>query len=97
MNELLALHTGRSVDQIARDTERDYYMSAEEAMAYGIVDRVVSQRTTAASGETDASPKKGLGNGPAGPKASAARSSGTKKATKKSKDSKQGSSDGSNS
>ena len=44
MNEILAALTGRQVDQIARDTERDYYMSAEEAMKYGIVDRVVSRR-----------------------------------------------------
>lgn len=44
MNEILALHTGREVEEIARDTERDYYMSAVEAMAYGVVDRVVSHR-----------------------------------------------------
>lgn len=44
MNEILARHTGRSVVQIAQDTERDYYMSADEAMEYGVVDRVVSHR-----------------------------------------------------
>ncbi len=44
MNEILAVHTGRSVEEIARDTERDYHMSGEEALAYGLVDRVVSQR-----------------------------------------------------
>jgi ATP-dependent Clp protease protease subunit len=44
MNELLAEHTGKPVDEIAKDTERDYYMSGEEARAYGIVDRVVSRR-----------------------------------------------------
>ena len=44
MNEILATHTGRGVEQIAMDTERDYYMSAEEAQDYGIVDVVTSQR-----------------------------------------------------
>jgi ATP-dependent Clp protease protease subunit len=47
MNEIMAHHTGREADEIASDTERDYYMSAEEAMAYGVVDRVVSHRDAA--------------------------------------------------
>jgi len=53
MNEILASHTGRSLEQIASDTERDYYMGAEEAQEYGIVDSVANQR--AASEATDAS------------------------------------------
>ena len=44
MNEILAVHTGNSAEQIARDTERDYYLSAEEAREYGLVDRVASRR-----------------------------------------------------
>ena len=44
MNEILASHTGRDALEIAEDTERDYYMSAEEAREYGIVDAVVSER-----------------------------------------------------
>ena len=44
MNEILASHTGRDLEQIAGDTERDYYMSAEEARDYGIVDVVTNQR-----------------------------------------------------
>ena len=44
LNEILSHHTGRAVDAIARDTERDYYMSAEESMSYGVVDRVVCHR-----------------------------------------------------
>ena len=44
LNEILSHHTGREVDAIARDTERDYYMSAEESMSYGVVDRVVCHR-----------------------------------------------------
>lgn len=44
LNEILARHTGKDIDQIDRDTERDYFMSAEEAKAYGIVDDVLSPR-----------------------------------------------------
>jgi len=44
MNQILAHHTGRDADQIAIDTERDYYMSGEEAREYGVVDRVVERR-----------------------------------------------------
>jgi ATP-dependent Clp protease protease subunit len=43
MNEILAAHTGRAMDEIARDTERDYYMSGEEARDYGLIDRVVTR------------------------------------------------------
>ena len=46
MNQILADHTGREVEQIARDTERDYYMSAHEALDYGLIDRVMSRRET---------------------------------------------------
>ncbi len=53
MNEILAFHTGREIEQIAEDTERDYYMSAEEAKDYGIVDAVTSQRVVETSGEDD--------------------------------------------
>jgi ATP-dependent Clp protease protease subunit len=44
LNEILAHHTGKDVSQIAEDTERDYYFSGEEALAYGIVDEVASRR-----------------------------------------------------
>ncbi len=44
MNEILATHTGKSVEEIARDTERDYHLSGEEALEYGLVDRVVTER-----------------------------------------------------
>jgi ATP-dependent Clp protease protease subunit len=47
MNQILADHTGQSVEEIARDTERDYYMSGDEAQAYGIVDRVIRERDAA--------------------------------------------------
>jgi ATP-dependent Clp protease protease subunit len=44
MNEILAAHTGKSVVEIARDTDRDYHMTGDEAVAYGLIDRVVRQR-----------------------------------------------------
>ena len=44
VNRLLAKHTGRAVEQIERDFDRDNYMSAEEAKAYGIIDHVIKER-----------------------------------------------------
>ena len=44
LNEILAANTGKPYDVIAQDTERDYYMSAEEAKAYGVVDDVITSR-----------------------------------------------------
>jgi ATP-dependent Clp protease, protease subunit len=44
MNELMAKHTGRPVEQIERDMDRDRFMSAEEAKAYGLIDNVISHR-----------------------------------------------------
>ena len=44
LNEILAANTGKSVEEIARDTERDNYMTAQEAVAYGLIDSVVEKR-----------------------------------------------------
>jgi ATP-dependent Clp protease protease subunit len=44
LNEIMAEHTGRSLDEIAEDTERDRFMSAEEAQSYGLIDKVLSSR-----------------------------------------------------
>ncbi|EOS52109.1 ATP-dependent Clp protease proteolytic subunit [Lachnospiraceae bacterium MD335] len=44
LNRILAQNTGRSVDQIREDTERDHYMSANEALAYGLIDKVIEKR-----------------------------------------------------
>ncbi|WP_220789403.1 MULTISPECIES: ATP-dependent Clp endopeptidase proteolytic subunit ClpP [Craterilacuibacter] len=44
MNELMALHTGKDVEQVERDTERDNFMSAEQACAYGLIDKVLTSR-----------------------------------------------------
>ncbi len=44
LNGILAHHSGKPVDQVAKDADRDYYMTAEEAKAYGLVDEVVASR-----------------------------------------------------
>ncbi|MBW4518078.1 MAG: ATP-dependent Clp protease proteolytic subunit [Timaviella obliquedivisa GSE-PSE-MK23-08B] len=45
LNMLMAQHTGKSVEQIQKDTDRDYFLSAEEAMNYGLIDRVITEHT----------------------------------------------------
>ena len=44
LNGILSHHTGKSVEEVERDADRDYYMSAEEACKYGLVDEVVKSR-----------------------------------------------------
>ncbi len=44
LNQILAQNTGRSPEEILRDTDRDHYMTAEEAREYGLIDRVLSER-----------------------------------------------------
>ena len=44
LNEILAANTGQPLEIIERDTERDNYMTAEEAMAYGLIDKVITSR-----------------------------------------------------
>ena len=44
LNRILAENTGRSIEEIARDTERDNYLTAQEAMEYGLVDKVIDRR-----------------------------------------------------
>ncbi|OQX95846.1 ATP-dependent Clp endopeptidase, proteolytic subunit ClpP [candidate division KSB1 bacterium 4572_119] len=44
LNKILSKHTGQSVAKIAKDTDRNYFMSAEEAMKYGIVDEIMKSR-----------------------------------------------------
>ena len=63
MNEILAAHTNRPIEEIARDTERDYHLTGAEAVAYGLIDRVVSEREVASPGGG------GGGNGSNGSKA----------------------------
>jgi ATP-dependent Clp protease protease subunit len=44
LNEILAKHTGKSVEAIARDSDRDFFMGAEDAVKYGLVDKVLTAR-----------------------------------------------------
>ena len=44
LNEILALHTGKDIKKITSDSERDFFMSGQEALEYGIVDKVITKR-----------------------------------------------------
>jgi ATP-dependent Clp protease, protease subunit len=44
LNKILAKHTGQSVDQIKKDTDRDNFMSADDAVGYGLIDRILANR-----------------------------------------------------
>jgi len=46
LNEILSHHTGKPIDQIEKDTDRDYFMSAEDAVKYGLIDNVLIKRET---------------------------------------------------
>ncbi len=47
LNKLMAQHTGKSVEEVARDTDRDNFLTAEEALTYGMVDKVLQNRVQA--------------------------------------------------
>jgi ATP-dependent Clp protease protease subunit len=49
LNEILSRHSGKAIEQIEKDSDRDYYMSAQEALAYGIVDKVFETKNEVAS------------------------------------------------
>lgn len=44
LNEIMAANTGRTIEEVTQDTERDHFLSAEEAKAYGLIDKVIYQR-----------------------------------------------------
>ncbi len=46
MNRILSSHTGQDYETVARDTDRDNYMTAEEALKYGLIDKIIEARTT---------------------------------------------------
>ncbi|WP_236994840.1 ATP-dependent Clp endopeptidase proteolytic subunit ClpP [Granulosicoccus antarcticus] len=56
MNKLMALHTGQTVEKVTSDTERDNFLTAEDAVSYGLVDRIVKSReeevSVTSSGDT---------------------------------------------
>ncbi len=56
LNEIIETHTGRSIDQIRKDTDRDFFMSAVEAKEYGIVDEVFQPKKAVANNGTTAAP-----------------------------------------
>jgi len=51
LNELYAQHTGQDVEKIAKDTDRDFFMSAEEAKAYGLLDDVITTTAPSPNGQ----------------------------------------------
>ena len=46
LNELIAKHTGQKLEKIEKDTDRDYYMSSDEAKKYGIIDSIITKAPT---------------------------------------------------
>ncbi|WP_324706516.1 ATP-dependent Clp endopeptidase proteolytic subunit ClpP [Lyngbya sp. CCY1209] len=52
LNDLLAHHTGQPIDRITADTERDFFMSAEEAKEYGLIDQVIFKQNLPVPGES---------------------------------------------
>jgi len=44
LNEILAFHTGQSVEKIKKDTDRDYIMNAKQALEYGIIDAIITKK-----------------------------------------------------
>ncbi|MHB1502311.1 MAG: ATP-dependent Clp endopeptidase proteolytic subunit ClpP [Candidatus Dormibacteria bacterium] len=60
IDQILAQHTGKTVDQITRDSDRDFYMSPEEALAYGLIDHILTKErpgAEAANGKPKAVPE----------------------------------------
>lgn len=57
INSILAMNTGKSVGRIISDTERDYTMTAEEALEYGLIDQVLRPRRIKALGDEEAAPQ----------------------------------------
>ncbi|MDG2989382.1 ATP-dependent Clp endopeptidase proteolytic subunit ClpP [Candidatus Synechococcus calcipolaris G9] len=54
LNQLLASHTGQPMERIETDTERDFFMSADEAKAYGLIDQVVNRQSLPSHGDSTA-------------------------------------------
>jgi ATP-dependent Clp protease protease subunit len=63
MEQILAHHTGQTVERIARDTERDYILGGEDAVRYGLVDEILSPRAVAAVGAATSDLPAGVGAG----------------------------------
>jgi len=72
LDEILAYHTGKTKEEVHRDTERDRILSAQESLAYGLADRVMSRRGPTGPSPVPAPPPAG----PAGPGAAGPASAG---------------------
>jgi len=46
LNDILAKHTGQAVEKIEKDTDRDFYMTSEEAKKYGVIDEIITPKRT---------------------------------------------------
>jgi len=53
LNDILAQHTGQPLDRIAKDTDRDFYMDAQQAKAYGLVDEILDKQKAVAEAEDE--------------------------------------------
>ena len=53
INKVLSEHTGQAIEKLAKDTDRDFYMNAEEAVAYGVVDQILTSPPTEESEDDD--------------------------------------------
>jgi ATP-dependent Clp protease protease subunit len=53
LNEVLAGHTGQSIEKVAKDTDRDFYMNATEAKEYGVVDDILTKPVISDSDDDD--------------------------------------------
>ncbi|MDL1971379.1 MAG: ATP-dependent Clp endopeptidase proteolytic subunit ClpP [Candidatus Desulfofervidaceae bacterium] len=53
LNDILVKHTGQSLEKIQEDTERDFYMTSEDAQKYGIIDKVIISRTKQGESQED--------------------------------------------
>jgi ATP-dependent Clp protease protease subunit len=51
LNQILSFHTGQSIERIAKDTDRDFYMDAQQSKDYGIVDDILSKQAVEAEEE----------------------------------------------
>lgn len=54
LNEILAKHSGKTIEQVEKDSDRDYYMSASEALEYGLVDKVIEAKVETSDSEKGA-------------------------------------------
>ena len=64
LNDILAKHTGQSLEKIEKDTDRNFFMSAEEAKEYGIIDEVIYERASTSTRGLGQPPGPAAGDGP---------------------------------